>query len=385
MKILILTSSTGGGHDMRATSLADWTRHLSAREFGLEARIHHPLEKGHGLYRFGVELYNTIQKVKPVLHHVYYNYLELASMFRSKDRILGLHRFHAVLESFRPDVVVSVHGSLNHGFFQAAYDQLGRGRVRCVTYCGELHGGYGFSRHWVNPQSDLFIGAVRETCAAARRLGMARDRIWCGGFLLRPPFYDPPLSEEGRAKFIRHELRFDPNEPIILMPTSATGANYHLPILRSLNSINLNVQLVVLCGHSHGTLRAVRDMAHRMRRCRIQALPFSRRMHQLLQCADGVVARAGTGTTSEAILCGCPLIINGLGGIMPQEKITTQYCRKHGVAEVMHRPEDLGRILHHWLKDPRVRTEIRANMRKCRPRHHPLDILNRLKNLVSET
>lgn len=385
MKILILTSSTGGGHDMRATSLMDWTQHLSARGLGLEARIYHPLERGHGLYRFGVGLYNTIQKVQPVLHHVYFNYLEVASMFRLKDRILGLRRFYEVLDDFRPDLVASVHGSLNHGFFQAAYDHLGRDRVRCVTYCGELHGGYGFSRHWVNPQSDLFIGAVRETCAAARRLGMARERIWCGGFLLKPPFYAPPLSEEARAKFIRHELRFDPKGPIVLLPTSAMGANYHLPILRALDHANLGLQLVVLCGHSLRMLRAVKEMARRMPRGRVQALPYSRKMHQLLQCANAVVARAGTGTTSEAILCGCPLIINGLGGIMPQEKITAQYCRKHGLAEVVHRPEDLGRILHHWLRDPRVMTEIRSHMRKCHPRNHPLDILKKLAGLAAES
>ena len=77
----------------------------------------------------------------------------------------------------------------NHGYFEAARAFLGRDRVRCVTYCGELAGGYGFSRNWVNPEADLFIGPVAETCEAAIALGMPKEKTKVGGFLLRPEFY----------------------------------------------------------------------------------------------------------------------------------------------------------------------------------------------------
>ncbi len=70
MRVLILTSATGGGHNMRARSLRQW----AARERpGWTVEIQEVLEATHGLYRFGVELYNVIQRSSPRLHHLYFN------------------------------------------------------------------------------------------------------------------------------------------------------------------------------------------------------------------------------------------------------------------------------------------------------------------------
>ena len=60
MNLLILSSSTGGGHEMRANALKSWW----TEEKG-QARILRPLENGFKLYRWGTSLYNTIQKIFP--------------------------------------------------------------------------------------------------------------------------------------------------------------------------------------------------------------------------------------------------------------------------------------------------------------------------------
>ena len=186
---------------MRASSFVHWTRETAGAPVANEIQIHKCLENTHALYRFGVGLYNRIQRHAPWAHHVYFNFLEVAGLHYSRRRLLGTERFRAILDHVRPRVVLSTHGSLNHGFFDLAREHLGRENVRCVTYCGELFGQYGFSRHWVNPKADLFIGAVPETVAMARTLGMPKDRAVVGGFLLNPSFYHPPLSTEERTKF----------------------------------------------------------------------------------------------------------------------------------------------------------------------------------------
>ena len=71
LKILVLTSSTGGGHDSRALALRLWAESDEAKSAGLEAevRIERPLENGSRLYGFGTWLYNAIQKTCPALHN----------------------------------------------------------------------------------------------------------------------------------------------------------------------------------------------------------------------------------------------------------------------------------------------------------------------------
>lgn len=372
MQVLVLTSSTGGGHDMRARAFQTWVQRDQRLE--LDVHLHWPLSSSHGLYRFGVKLYNWIQRTAPLLHHAYFNFLESVPLLHVQAP-LGADRYRGVLEQVQPDVLLSVHDQLNHGFFQYARTILGPDRVRCVTYCGELHDGYGFSRHWVNPAADLFIGAVPETCEAAIQRGMPPEKTQVGGFLLHPSFFDPRLDETSRRAYIREQLQLDPDRFILLLTASAQGANNHLSFLETLNRALSNLQVVVLCGRSAETRRRVQHWVRDHRAQHVRVLPRDIDMGQLMQCVSAVVTRPGTGTTSEAILSGCPLLFNCLGGLMPQELITVKFCRKRGLSELIHRPQDLSRLVRQWAGNPEMLRAIRQRMRAVRPAGHPLEIL----------
>lgn len=388
LRVLILTSSTGGGHNMRASSFAHWMHR--AHPDTAEVQIHKCLENTHGLYSFGVGLYNWIQRNAPWAHHGYFNFLEAFAPCGDERRIFGAARFRAILDHVRPHVVLSTHGSLNHGFFELARAHLGADRVRCVTYCGELFGKYGFSRHWVNPAADLFIGAVTECCAMARRLGMSSEKTVVGGFLLNPTFYEPPFTPEERARFLADELGLDPDPDrfTLLLSTSEHGAHNHPALLESLyaarRTIDLDrVQVVALCGRHHATLERVSAWARRHPGLLLRPMPRTSRMAQFMRAASAIVARPGTGTTSESIMTGCPMIYNGLGGVMPQEFITLKYARRHGLAAVMHRPVDLPLILANWLDHPTRFVALRARIADARPHAHPTEILARVRTLAA--
>ncbi|HWF17707.1 MAG TPA: UDP-N-acetylglucosamine--LPS N-acetylglucosamine transferase [Verrucomicrobiae bacterium] len=380
MRVLILSSSTGGGHDMRARAFQAWAQ--LAPELNLEAQVHRPLDEGPGLYRFGVGLYNWIQKSAPRLHHVYFNFLEVAAPCRSARGLLGAKQFCETLDRMRPDVLLSVHGTLNHGYFDCARNFLGRDKVRCVTYCGELFGGYGFSRNWVNPDADLFIGAVPETCVEAARFGMPTDKNCVGGFLLRPEFYDLAPDDAKRRDHIRNQLGFNPDEFILLLSASSRGANNHIIFLEAMRGGNLDVQTVVLCGKSVETEARIANWQKQNPKSRVRILPHDTNVAMLLRSVSAVVARPGTGATSEAILSQCPLLLNCLGGAMPQECITVKFCRKHQLAETIQRPADLARLVSTWTKNPEICAGVRQRMLAACPPGHPRDILRRVAGLA---
>ena len=259
---------------------------------------------------------------------------------------------------------------------------LGADRVRCVTYCGELFGRYGFSRHWVNPAADLFIGAVPETVAMARSLGMPTERAVVGGFLLNPSFYRKPLSPEERATLL-HGLKLDPERFTLLLSTGEHGANNHLALLEQLRikQPRKDLQVIALCGKEPGTLEKVRRWAKANPSLPVIGLPHTNIMHLLMQASSAIVGRPGTGTTSEAIISGCPIIFNNLGGFMPQEWITLRYAQRHGFAEQIYRPARLADILAYWAAKPQQYEALRAHLRGCRPTQHPTDVLRMVANL----
>ncbi len=364
---------------MRARSLTRWAEKIG----GWTVSTHQALEETHGLYHFGVHTYNWIQRHAPWLHHLYFNYLELAGMFRTAQRIMGRQRFVKKLQELRPDLIVSVHGSTNHGFFDLAHETLAG--IPCVTYCGELFGGYGFSKHWANPGADLFIGAVSETCEAAETFGVPESRRWTGGFLLDPDFYTPPLSPEEKHRILKEELQLDPDIFTLLLGTGAVGANNHLAFLKALQSEGLRLQVIVLCGTNQATYNKVKRWADHQTTLTVRPLHYTREMKKWLQVSSAVVARPGTGTTSEAMVCGCPIIHNGIGGIMPQEWITVKFTRHHGISETVHRASQLPPIVHRWMEAPEKLQRLRERIQSSLPPGHPKEILERLTSLVGRS
>lgn len=381
--ILVLTSSTGGGHDMRARSIEHWAAHPSCADLKLRVSRFQTLESISKLYRLGVETYNWIQLHAPWLHHLYFNFLERAAMHRKASTINAeaAKRFRAQLEAMQPDLLVSTHAHLNHGFFELA--RQWRPNLPCVTYCGEVFGGYGFSRHWVSPRSDGFFAATAECRQQALDLGMPPERAHQAGFMLNPAFWEEAPPPDTTEAWVRDFLRLDPARGIVVLATGANSAHNHHCLLNALAKASLPVQAVALCGNNELAREQLNRWAAKHPQVPLRPLPRidSPTMRQLLAAADAVVARPGTGTTSEAVLCGCPIIHNGLGGIMPQEWITVKWLRKHGQDRVMSRPRDLPCLLQPLIEN-RPRQTARAAFAALRPEGHPRLILEQFARLM---
>jgi processive 1,2-diacylglycerol beta-glucosyltransferase len=345
--IVILSSSTGGGHDMRAVALAEWVERLHGDSVSVTRwQI---LEESSRLDRFGVGLYNWIQRHAPWAHHLYFNFLELAGLHRRAGQIHGADRFRARLKALNPDVIVSTHDHLNHGYFELAKQCLGPS-LRCLTYCGELSGGYGFSRHWVNPEADGFIAAVDACASAAASLGMAPGKTKVGGFLLRPQFFTAEAERATRLETRQALLGEDDGRPLLLLGTGANGANNHAAIIEALREIKTPLGIVALCGRNAVTFRQLEILNEEMEQHRIIPLAYRDDMAAILRAVDLAFVRPGTGTTSECIVCGCPIVFNGIGGVMPQERITLKYLSTKGIAvPLVRRPAKLAAIVEQWL------------------------------------
>ena len=313
MKLLVLSASTGGGHDMRAFALRDWWH-----QEGGECEVFHPLESTFWGYRLGCQFYNLIQKKLPLLHFFYFHFLEYASMHKNASRIIGAKNFAQKIKLSAPDLIVSTHAHLNHGYFELSRLSSEK-QSPFVVYCGELADGQGFSRHWINPKNDLFVSPFEEGNLAARMRGMPPGKTLVAGPLLRKPFY------RGNHRFDRSEvikdLGLDPRLPIYLLGTGANGVNHHIPVIKALNQAQIDCQILALCGRNVKTHRLIQKLAPTSRN---MVVPFAHIEAQsiidLLKVSTWMLARPGAGLTTEAMVTGCPVIFDLSGGCMPQEK-----------------------------------------------------------------
>ncbi len=360
VRLLVLTSSTGSGHDMRARAFAAWVRRLSP---GVGVRIAHIIEDSSWLGSFGVWLYNFIQRLCPRLHHIYWHIVEVVAGTHHGKVSFGGKYYRRLISEYRPHVVVSFHDSTNRGYFEDARALLGAERVFCATYSGEWSGGYGFSRNWVNPTADLYGARTPEALQTALALGIpeARTRLVCK-FLPPEAFVAPMETAERRA--LRASLEgLDEDRFTVFLATGGYGANHHERFLDALLPLCDRVQVFAVCGRNRRALKRLKAWKRAHPELALHFEGYSERMHHYLQVSDCVVTRGGANTTAEAIHFGCPVLFDTLGGDMPQERLTIAYLADKGAAAIVRKASDLTEVLAEWSQRGTAYAKVLASIR----------------------
>ena len=377
---MVLTSATGGGHDARASAFAAWCRKLYRD--GVVLRIVRPLESSTRITRFGVGLYNVIQKWAPLLHHPYWWFVEGLGYLQRNRVKLGKRYYESLLREFAPHLILSVHDFLNRGYFQTAKSILGH-RVRCSTYCGEFSGGFGYSRNWVEPTVDLFFSRTSMAQDYAVRMGISPQKCRVRGHLMHPKVYDQILDDGARRNLLVDHLGLSPGKFTLLLAASGMGANNHLRVLKILKRYASRVQAIAVCGRDGNTAEKILEWKERTPDFRVHVEGYSQRMHHLIQVSDAVVGRGAT-TCAEALFFKVPVIFNGIGGLMPQERLTCNYFCRAGAAVRMSSLEDLDSHLGLWLTHESAYARLRERCREIAVVEDPTLLIRELHGLAVE-
>jgi processive 1,2-diacylglycerol beta-glucosyltransferase len=383
VKILVLTSSTGGGHDARAIAFRRWVRKIYGWE--VEVRVESMLEDSSRLARFGVNFYNFIQKSAPWFHHPYHIFVEGLSYLNRSKVTLGRKYYSEVIRNFKPHLVFSVHDCLNRGYFQVAREILGKENVRCATYCSEFSGGYGYSRNWVEPSVDLYLSRT-ETAKdfAISRFKLNPEKIIVRGHFLIPRIYEERLSAYERHRFITERLGLRPDRKIIFLATGGTGANNHLALLPAIKKYSETYQVLVVCGRNQEAFMKVRQWQRNNPKLSCHVEGYCNEMHLFLQVSHMVVTRGGATTSSEALHFECPIVFNGIGGVMPQEKLTVKYFMQDDAAAKISNRDDFETLLMNWSRFPERFRELRRRFRTMKFQDAPSRAIYDLVDLARE-
>jgi len=382
VRILVLTSSTGGGHDARAQAFAEWCFELYRHD--VDVRIEQMLEESSALYRGGVNFYNWIQRRSPWMHKAFYTVVEGLSLLNRRTVTLGRLYYERVLREYRPHLVFSVHDCLNRGYFQLARKLLGRANVRCATYCGEFSGGWGYSWNWVEPTVDLYFSRTATASDFAIKLGLSPAKTRVRGHLMQPHTYLEVFTPQERAHYREKKLGLKRDLFTVFLATGANGANNHFELLPALVGHADKVQAIIVCGRNH---QAYNELVHWRAQhpefsCFIDS--YSDVMHLLMQASDTIVTRGGTTTCAKALHFKSPIIFNTFGGIMPQERLTVKFFRNGGAAELVQNAAQFRALIDRWIADRSSYGRLLGNSLKLRYEEDPTVLIDELVGLAQE-
>jgi processive 1,2-diacylglycerol beta-glucosyltransferase len=382
LRILVLTSSTGGGHDARAEAFAEWCFQLYHHD--VDVRIEQMLERSSVVNRTGVRLYNRIQRSAPWVHKVFYAVVEVLSYLNTRSVTFGARYYLDVLREYRPHLIFSVHDCLNRGYFQLARQTLGPGNVRCATYCGEFSGGWGYSRNWIEPSVDLYISRTRTANDYAIKKGIPAEKARVRGYLMLPRAHLEVLSASERRTLREKRLGLDPERFTVFLATGGNGANNHFELLPVLLKHAPRVQAILICGKNKQTYNELVHWRaiHPEFACYIEG--YSEIVHLLMQASDAIVTRGGTTTCAKALNFCCPIVFNAFGGIMPQEALTWKFFRNGADSEKIESAADFARIIDRWMADPAAYSRAKEKFLALRYDEDPTLLIDELVGLANE-
>ena len=381
MRVLVLTSGTGGGHDARAVTFSQWVHKL--RDGGVEVRIERVLENSSVILSFGVALYNWIQRIAPALHNLYWWIVEGFGLINGHLRVIGFNHYGRLLREYHPRVVLSMHDSTNRGFFRVARDLLGERAVVCATYCGEHTGGSGYSRNWVDREVDLFCARTEEAREFAVALGVSDERACVLQNFLPPSVFEEPMSDEEGVRFLTKDLGLERAKFTILLAVGAVGANRHCEFLNRLLRLSKRVQAIAICGHNRAAYARVARWKGEHPEFGLHLEGFSARVHRLLEVSDAVVTRGGANTSAEALFFGCPMIFHTLGGSMPQERLTIRYFLEKQAAARVDDFDAFEKLIGDWSNFSQSYRELRCRFLRLRSNDCPDLFVSRLIDMAS--
>lgn len=250
--------------------------------------------------------YNTLLTHRP---HWMQHYFRVIDTFKPNELIYRFARSYIgnLIDRDRPKVLLSVHPMLNHAIQKFIHERkLG---IPCVSFVTDPFPP--FWRGWVSPWVDYFLTPTDSARDALIRMGAPAERVTTVPMPVRREFSPAPA---GGGNALREELHL-PGDRTILINGGARGGGPILDVYRAVRGATDGSAIVVVCGRNENLRREIESEADR----RTRVFGFLSDIHRYIAAADLVLTKPGALSTYEALACRVPVLLLGIGGVMPQE------------------------------------------------------------------
>jgi len=350
-RVLILTASYGSGHSAAAQCLAQ----AFERERCAVTVVDHFRELVSPLFeRASRALYYAILRRAPLLWSVGYalgDWMASDSPLALGVTRVGTRRLAVLLETLRPDAVVTVHAT--PAIAMSALVAEGRRTPPHTSVVTD------FVAHnqWIARHIDCYCVAAEEVKHEFIARGIPPERLVVTGMPVRAEFAEPVDPAAARAA-----LGLSDRAPVVLAMAGSRGSLGRLPdVVRALDALERPLQGLVVAGHDarlRQTLERLTDGT------RVRTLGYVEDVRRLMAAADLLVTKAGGLTLAEAMVAELPVL--AYGSLPGQERRNERFAARAGIGLVARSYLELVHLLDRALGDSDLLDRLRARIRGVR-------------------
>lgn len=291
-KILILTASTGAGHNQVAKTLE---AELTSQGHEVK-RVDFIREQSKVLEILVEDGYDVLASKFPETYGRLYNMSNrewIHGRFTKMVVAAEYRRAKQLVLSYQPDLIIGTHTFAVSVFNRLKVKGHYKGPFISVVTDFEAHYAY------VSKEVDLYITGSEFTNESLIEKGISPDRMKNLGIPVHPKFYEPSGA-----------VKADDAPFTVLLMGGSMGLDPMKKAFLNLLNMDRKMKLYVVCGNNK-TLKTELDQLVTLTNTKldIEVLGFTDKVHELMDLSDVIITKPGGLTVSESLKKKLPMIV----------------------------------------------------------------------------
>lgn len=365
-KVLILTASTGEGHNQAARSLEE--KYLE--EGYLTYKLDFLKETSKVMNKLVADGYRVLAQNFPGFYGVLYKAVDRKSFNRlTRAGYMVIKReMYRRIKDISPDVIIATHP-----FAVGLIDQLKvKNRIDCsfITVVTDFKAHYAY----IAPTVDAYITGSEYTKRTLIDRNIPENKIYTYGIPVKKAFQD--YTEPKYIIRAEADGRFH-----VLVMGGSMGSKDIAKVVKRLVMESENYYLDVVCGRNQSLYNSLmKKYSDAVDEHRLMIHGFTKNIPEMMDKADVIVTKPGGLTTTEALSKKLPMVIPF--AIPGQEKENADFLAETGVAIYVDDIETLPEKLEYLRKNPRVYNNMVYNMEKISDQYSMGKIIDLSEELI---
>ena len=338
-KILILYSTVGMGHKKAAVAIFEAFKGKTA---DVDVEIIDVIQYANKFYKFlYLDLYIFLMAHVKWFWKIMYYFSNnptvdvLTRWGRSRIDFYCYKRLADLLIEKNADAIITTH------FFLPSMAGILRKKKGLASKIFTVITDYGPHSFWLSDCVDKFFVGSEFTREEVAKRGIPPEKLNVSGM---------PTSDEFSKDFDIDHLRktygLDKDRKTIFLMSGGFGVGPIEQILLSLNSCNVDIQVITVCGHNEESYDDVELLKERLK-YPVILFGFTEKVAELMAVSDLMISKAGGLSVTEALDSRLPMIL--FASMPGQETWNEHFLLGSGAAEKAIKAEDIPVIVNKML------------------------------------
>ena len=423
MNILILSGSTGGGHNRASNALKSY---ILSQNNNDNVTIVDSLQYCSSILNKTVTIgYNTLVKKTPELYGTFYKSSDKVSPISSLvDSVMKqfAKKHLPLLEELKPDIIISCHP------FVSNMMSCLKEHYEVDTPVLSIITDYMPHRAYIGDYIDAYITASKETADnLSGKYNVEKSRIFPLGIPVFQGFYN---RDEKRANETLARLGFSSEKPTVLLMAGSFGVTDVLKIYEKLIDIDYDYQIIVITGKNKRLYEAFEKMLNHdieefetydittiipehsdtsfldtiyehveefhkdinkklkktFKRSTTNTKPtklfyFVDNVDDYMHISDLIITKPGGLTTSESLACGLPMAV--FKAYPGQESQNADFLVQKQAAIVLEKGDAMKQQVYDLLSDKERLAQMKENSKNSAPTNSCERIYSLIKDIIN--